>query len=66
MKFIEFDVFDAKSSGKVSLDPERVEVLVDLENLGHLGCTQITTQSGKQFFVKSTYQEVKQRILNKE
>lgn len=66
MKLIEFEVFDAKSTGKVSLDPERVEVLVDLENLGQLGATQITMQSGSKFFVKSVYNEVKQRILNKE
>ena len=66
MKLIEFDVFDAKSTGKVCLDPDHVEVLVDLENLGHLGATQICMSSGKQFFVKSKYEEVKQRILNKE
>jgi len=66
MKLIEFDVFDSKSSGLVSLDPERVEVLVDLDKLGQLGCTQITMQSGTKFFVKSTYEITKQRILNKE
>lgn len=66
MKLIEFDVFDSKSTGKVSLDPDRVECLVDLENLGHLGATQITMQSSTKFFVKSKYNEVKQRILNKE
>jgi hypothetical protein len=66
MKLLEFEVFDAKSTGKVSLDADRVECLVDLENLGHLGSTQVTMQSGTKFFVKSKYDEVKQRILNKE
>jgi len=66
MKLIEFEVFDAKSNGKVSLDPDRVEVLVDLETLGQLGATQICMQSGKQFFVRCKYEETKQRILNKE
>lgn len=64
MKFIELPVFDAKSSGLVLIDLERIEVLVDLENLGHLGSTQITMQSGTKFFVKSTYQEIKQ-LVNK-
>jgi uncharacterized protein YlzI (FlbEa/FlbD family) len=66
MTLIEFDVFDAKSSGKVSLDPDQVEVLVDLENFDQLNATQICMRSGKQFFVRSKYNEVKQRILNKE
>jgi len=66
MKLIEFDVFDSKSSGKICLDPDRVEMLVDLENLGQLGATQINMRSGAKFFVKSVYSEVKQRILNKE
>lgn len=66
MKLIEFEVFDTKSTGKVLLDVERVEVLVDLENLGQIGATQVTMQSGTKFFVRSKYEEMKQRILNKE
>lgn len=66
MKLIEFQVYDAKSEGVVCFDPEDVEMLVDIDKLGHVGCTQITMKSGTKFFVKSPYLETKQRILNKE
>lgn len=66
MKLIEFDVFDSKSTGKISIDPDRVEMIVDLENLGEIGATQINMRSGAKFFVKSIYSVVKQRIVNKE
>lgn len=59
---IEFELVEAKGEAKVSVRPSFVELLVDMNALGHLDCTQITMQSGTKFFVKEPYNQVKEKL----
>lgn len=65
MKFVEFELVEANSGALISLDPKFVELVVDVSKIQHqLACTQITMTSGIKFFVKHSYKEVIEKILN--
>lgn len=65
MKALEFTlVCDHKDGVKVSIDPSKVETVVDGKVMNAPMTTQIAMHSGRTFFVSHTYNEVRSLIWN--
>lgn len=65
MKTLEFTLIcDHKDGVKVTIDPTKVETIVDGKVMNAPTTTQIAMLSGRTFFVAHTYSEVRSLIWN--